>query len=76
MTEATISASSATAPSATVNEQLANLVQRAGEAAIRPSTNTRNAALLHEMSVTIVALAQRIVQLQAEQAERPRIIPA
>ncbi len=64
---------SAAADAPSVNAQLADLIARAEASAAKPSTNMRNRQLLEEMSFAIVALAQRVVQLQA-QAEPSRIV--
>lgn len=59
---------------ASINDKLAELVKRAELSALAPSTNKRNRLLLNDLSFALVALAQRVVELQTEQAEKPRIV--
>jgi hypothetical protein len=72
----TISASSVSEPNATgsVNERLADLVKRAEDSALNAGTNKKNKALLGELSFAVVALAQRVTELQAQIEDKPRIV--
>lgn len=64
----------AIAPEPSINERLADLVKRAEASALAQSTNKRNRLLLNELSFAVVALAQRVAELQAQVTDKPLIV--
>ena len=52
---------------------IADLIHRAEQASLSATTKQANKALLKDMSIALVAQAQRIAMLEAEKADKPRI---
>lgn len=59
---------------ADVNATLIDLIQRAEASTARMGVQNPNRALLKEMSLAIVAMGQRIAQLQEKVADKPLIV--
>lgn len=53
---------------------LSDLLARAEAASSRMGRKNPHRELLHDLCVTMVALAQRVAMLEQEKAEKPRIV--